>query len=95
MNCIFCGEEIQIKGKVDRQDKCPRCNRDLRCCKQCKFYDLGAYNDCKEVSAERIIEKERTNFCDYFALRGSKVEGGRVNRTKAAKTALEALFKKK
>ncbi len=95
MNCIFCGQKIQMKGKVGRQDTCSRCNRDLRCCKQCKFYDPSAYNDCKEVSAERILEKERANFCDYFLLRGSKVEGGSLNRTKDAKIALEALFKKK
>jgi hypothetical protein len=95
MNCVFCGEEIQIQGVVNRQDTCHHCNRDLRCCKQCKFYDQGAYNECREVSAERIIEKERANFCDYFALRGSKKQGGRVNRARDAKMALEALFKKK
>ena len=97
MNCIFCGEEIQMGGKVEvgRQDTCARCNRDLRCCKQCKFYDPSAYNDCKEVSAERILEKERANFCDFFLLRGSKVAGGSLNRRKEAKMALEALFKKK
>ena len=97
MNCSFCHEVINIKGKVGRQDICPRCHRDLRCCKQCKYYDQSAYNECREVSAERIIDKERANFCDYFVLRGSK--GGKIsaslNRKKEAKQALEDLFKKK
>ena len=95
MNCAFCGEEIKIKGKVGRQDTCPHCHRDLRCCKQCGFYDTSAYNDCREVSAERIIEKERANFCDYFSPKGEKSVVGSYKRTKDAKEALEALFKKK
>ena len=95
MNCAFCGKVINIEKTVGRRDTCPHCNRDLRCCKQCKFYDPNAYNECREVSAERIVDKERANFCDYFLLRGSKESGGSVNRTKNAKKALEALFKKK
>jgi hypothetical protein len=95
MNCAFCGGEIKIKGQVRRRAKCPHCDRDLRCCKQCKSYDPNAYNECREVTAERITDKERSNFCDSFVPRGSKVRGGRSSRTKDAKDALEALFKKK
>jgi len=95
MNCVFCGNVSPIEGKVSRQDTCPHCNRDLRCCKQCKFYDQSAYNECREVSAERILDKERANHCDYFVPRGSKEGGGSFNRTKEAKKALEALFDKK
>ena len=92
MNCAFCGEELTIKGKVGRNDTCSNCGKDLRCCKQCKFYDIHSYNDCREVSAERIVDKERANFCDYFVPRGS-IQGN-VNRAQEAKKALEALFKK-
>ena len=95
MNCVFCREDIKIKGKVGRQDTCPNCKRDLRCCKQCKFYDPNAYNECREVSAERIVDKERANFCDFFVVKGSKKAGGSINRAKDAKMALENLFKKK
>ena len=95
MDCIFCGNDVRIKGKVKRQDTCPHCNRDLRCCKQCNSYDPASYNECKEVSAERILEKERANLCDYFAPRGTAGISGSLNRAKEAKEALEALFKKK
>ena len=94
MNCVFCNKNVKMKGMVSRRDVCPHCGRDLRCCKQCKFYDTSAYNDCREVAAERIIDKERANFCDFFIPRGSNVSGGSQNRTKEAKAALEALFKK-
>ena len=95
MNCAFCGKEVKNKGKVGRRDKCPHCERDLRCCKQCKFYDPNAYNECRQVSAERINDKERANLCDYFLPRGAKGGGGRSGRTRDAMEALEALFKKK
>ena len=94
MECVFCNKDVQIKHKICRQDTCPHCHRDLRCCKQCKFYDPNAYNECREVAAERIVDKERANFCDFFAVRGSKACSGSYNRTKEAKEALEALFKK-
>jgi len=95
MNCIFCEKEVFVKEKVGRRDTCPHCNHDLHCCRQCEFYDLHAYNDCREVSAERIVEKERSNFCDYYLPRGTEnKQKGNLNRSQEAKEALEALFKK-
>ena len=40
----------------------------------CKFYDESAYNSCKENQAERIVEKEKANYCDYYVLLGGKDE---------------------
>jgi len=92
MDCAFCGTAVHIEDKVRRADTCDQCGRDLRCCKQCKFYDPRAYNECREVSAERVVDKERSNFCDYFLFRGSA--GHNVDKKKEAKKALDALFKK-
>ncbi len=95
MNCAFCRGVLEVTGPVDRRDTCPHCKRDLRCCKQCKAYDPNAYNGCREVSAHRIVDKERANLCDHFLIRGSKGQGGKVNKAKEAREALEALFRKK
>ena len=96
MKCCFCSETIPLEQKVSKRDTCPRCDRDLRCCKQCHFFDPGAYNGCREVAAERIVDKGRANFCDFYVPKGEKVgRGGIANRTQEAKAALEALFKKK
>jgi hypothetical protein len=92
MNCAFCGEEISIGKRVMRNDTCSHCGRDVRCCKQCKFYDRNAYNECREVNADRIVDKERANFCDYFLPVGSHRKN--VNSAQEARKALEALFKK-
>ena len=93
MKCAFCHKEIEFEDKVSRCDTCPHCGYDLHCCLQCKFYDPGAYNECKEVMAERVVDKDRSNFCDYFALRGT--EGSQFGRKAMAKQALEDLFQKK
>ena len=92
MNCAFCGNTLIIGKKLMRSDVCPDCSKDLRCCRQCKFYDLHAYNDCKEVMADRVVDKERSNFCEYFSPQGSSL--GKAGREGDAKKALEALFKK-
>jgi hypothetical protein len=34
----------------------------------CTFYDLKVYNECRESNADRIVDKEKANFCDYFNL---------------------------
>lgn len=96
MNCAFCGFRVDLHGKISRKDTCPRCGRDLRCCKQCAHYDPHAYNDCREVSAERIRDKERANFCDFFVPRGTKIKRAkRYGQSRGdAMDALEALFKK-
>ena len=93
ITCAFCNREIEFEGRVSRNDTCPKCGRDLHCCLQCKFYDSGAYNECKEVMAERTVDKERANICEYFILRGSHESGG--DKKGAAKKALEELFRKK
>ena len=42
--------------------------------------------------AERVVDKERSNFCEYFVPRGSSLEI--ASKEQDAKEALEALFKK-
>jgi len=93
MKCVFCKAELKIEGKVGRREVCPNCGRDLHCCLQCKFHDPHAYNECREVSAERVVDKERANFCEYFIIKGDTRDG--VNKVQEAKEALERLFRKK
>ena len=92
MQCAFCGKELKLQDTVSRRDTCPHCGRDIRCCKNCTFYDPNAYNQCREVSADRVVDKERSNFCDYFRPTGAPK--GKGHSARGAKAALEALFKK-
>lgn len=90
--CAFCQKEVEVGDRVGRGEACPSCGRDLHCCYQCHFYDPSAYNECREPQADRVVEKDRANFCDYFQF-NPKI---RVGATKAddLKGKWEKMFKK-
>ena len=71
--CFHCGAEIAVvDNRVGRGDCCESCSYDLHVCLNCSFYDRSSHNECKEPMAERVLDKDHRNFCDYFALgRGS------------------------
>lgn len=70
--CFSCGKELALPaGPVGRRESCTHCGSDVRACRNCAHYDPRAYNECREVQAERVVEKERANFCDYFVLGGA------------------------
>jgi hypothetical protein len=92
-SCFSCKKELDISERPGRRDTCPFCRADLKVCLNCRFYDEGAYNKCREPRAERVVEKDRANFCDYFEFRES--EGGKaISRAEEARRRLEELFKK-
>ncbi len=64
--CVACGNELVLPARVGRRDTCPGCGAELRSCRQCSFYDPSSYNACREPQADRVLDKERANFCDYF-----------------------------
>ncbi len=78
---------------VGRGESCPQCDVDMHCCRNCKFYDPIASNECREPMAERVREKDRSNFCDYFEL-ADKPYDAKPKEIDARKK-LEELFKKK
>ncbi|HOD34664.1 MAG TPA: hypothetical protein PLR20_00255 [Syntrophales bacterium] len=92
--CYRCRKEPGITDRVGRAETCPSCGADLRCCRNCSFYDPGSYNQCREPQAERVVEKERSNFCGYFLFRDfSHDPPGPVVRSDP-RSKLESLFKK-
>ncbi len=91
--CYRCGKEMEISRIVGRRDACPACGADLRCCLNCTFHDDRVYNQCRESQAERVLEKDRSNFCDYFVYRNEDSEQGAGER-RTARDNLASLFKK-
>lgn len=91
--CHKCLKDLEIKTPVGRKDVCPCCGSDLRCCLNCVFHALGTYNECKEPQAERMLEKERSNFCDYFVFCDAASSNQGKNVGDSTKEKLESLFK--
>ena len=94
MTCFHCGAEIEVKERVGFRDSCPKCERDLHVCFNCSFHDPSYNNQCREPQAERVIDKDRFNFCEYFS-QASKVATRNRVPSSDPRVKLEALFKKK
>ena len=92
LHCYSCDSELILIDKVVRQDTCPTCDKDLRCCKNCRFWDPGAHNQCRETISEYVPDREKANFCASFEIRKGKL--GAPEDVNAAKSKLEGLFKK-
>ncbi|MGE3609442.1 MAG: hypothetical protein AB7I27_07630 [Bacteriovoracaceae bacterium] len=94
LQCYKCGNTLNEAYKllVSRSDTCSKCMSDIRCCKNCQFYDPQSYNECRESSADRITDKEKANFCDFFKLGSSFNDAEKQKQEMLAKAA--ALFKK-
>ncbi len=93
--CYRCNAELSIEGPVSRRDACQKCGTSIHACKFCHFYDRTAYNECREPSADRVVDKEKENFCDYFTLRKGSAGAGSAGESvvEVDKKKLDDLFK--
>ncbi len=94
-SCHKCKKTIMYSDTVNIHDTCDNCKEDLHCCKNCKFYSEHEYNNCNETQAERILDKEKSNFCDFF--RPNYLEAASNIKDKSSKEnvykKLDSLFK--
>jgi hypothetical protein len=88
--CHCCGAVIDIE-KISRRDECRACGADLRVCLNCTFYDEGRANQCFEPQAEKIKEKDRSNYCDFFQF---KQECTKTSSRETADKLWKDLFRK-
>jgi len=91
-SCFKCSTLHKLE-RVGFRQECDSCNEDMHVCKNCEFYDESSYNECREPNADRILEKERSNLCEFFSTKspdGKSVEDKKDDLLSAA----EALFKK-
>ena len=89
-NCWHCLRALTALD-YGRGDTCPGCRRDTKVCKNCEFYDPALHNECKETQADRVVDKERSNFCDYFKPKSNTGKSGPTKED--LKKAAEKLFK--
>jgi hypothetical protein len=65
--CTSCG--AVLAPGFDSNGKCPRCNTELHCCKQCVHFDTAARFECTQPIPERIAKKDARNECTFFEFR--------------------------
>ena len=90
--CWNCGLAL---GPHDygREESCPGCRKPTRVCRNCRWFSPGRANDCEEPMAERVMEKERANFCGYFEPTSDVTGKGSDSAEEDLRQAAEDLFK--
>lgn len=90
--CWKCNADLEdLLLPVPRLAKCKSCNADLHVCRMCTFYDTTVSNQCREPIAEKVNDKQRSNFCGYYQpLTGARKSADTGKQT--AQSQLDALF---
>lgn len=93
ITCYACSKELKIEShaRILKNDECDYCYADLHCCRMCEYYSPSSYNECREPSAERIVEKEKANYCDFYVLNGRAVD--KEEEKNNLNAAADSLFK--
>ena len=94
LKCYNCHKNLEISegDRILRHEECSSCQASLHCCRMCVHYDTQSYNECREPLAERIVDKEKANFCSYFKISSNGAEQN--NEKDDLVAAANALFKK-
>lgn len=91
--CYRCGTSLaDLSLPLSRQDECPGCGNYLHVCRMCQHFDPAVTRQCREEGAEEVKEKDRLNFCDWFAASETAFDAQRKAEEDRARQELDALF---
>jgi hypothetical protein len=92
--CFFCGQGVAEGERIYRSSSCAACGKDLKICRNCRFYSAGAHWDCLESIQDPVNDKERANFCEFFQFRETRGPGSSPSAEgkKKARDELRKLF---
>lgn len=94
--CWFCRTKLTYPplAAVPRDAECPSCSRDLHSCKNCRHFDPGVHNQCREPNSEWVTDRERSNFCEFYQLAEEPLGRASTDRSVDARKKLDGLFRK-
>ena len=91
--CYRCGASLAaLTLPISRQDACPDCSVHLHVCRMCVHFDTDVPGQCREDDAEEVFEKEKLNFCEWFAPSENAFDPAHKAEADRAREALDALF---
>ena len=91
--CWHCGQSLKA-ADYQRENRCPACGRATHACRNCRFFAPGRPNECLEPMVERVLEKERANFCELFDPADRPLSTGAGKPEDALRKAAEDLFRR-
>jgi len=67
--CWKCGGTLQdLLLPLARHEECPHCRAQLHVCRMCVFFDKASPQQCRELVADLVSDKQRANFCGYLQI---------------------------
>ena len=88
--CFNCSHEFPHDYRAYRSSICPACGREVKVCKNCRFFTPGAHWDCRETIPEPVKEKDRANFCDFFQFKNKEEENQQPKKAFSNRKSAEA-----
>lgn len=95
--CSACGTTIHTELEdITFGSQCGNCGADLRCCKNCVYFDPSSRFECTEPVKARVSPKDKRNDCEFFELKTTveKAVSSRKSRPDDPRSAFDSLFKK-
>jgi predicted RNA-binding Zn-ribbon protein involved in translation (DUF1610 family) len=91
-HCWHCGAGL-TRLDFGREAHCPNCGKDTHCCRNCRLYAPGRPNECREPQVERVVDKQRANFCEWLEPNPAPPGGAPATDADALRAAAEAIFR--
>ena len=96
IRCSECSASVQFIDQLKITETCRNCQADLHTCRNCKYFDPGAANQCMQPVTKRVDGKNTRNMCELFSpkiLVENAVEEKPESKTNDARKAFDDLFK--
>lgn len=91
--CWRCGAAIRPEQRpIARLEQCISCSADLYVCRLCRHYNPRLSGYCGHEHAEPPRDRERANFCQFFAPRPGAFQPVATDAVAGARAGLDDLF---
>jgi hypothetical protein len=76
--CFNCS--TTLPPDIDFSGRCPKCNAELHCCKQCSHFEPSTRFQCLKPIPVRIPVKDKNNECSLFTPRVTVAREGTTSQ---------------
>lgn len=93
LKCWKCGADLKsVPRPFSRFAECPACKAELHVCRMCRHYDLRYVGECNHDFADKVLVKDKANFCSHFKPSARAFEGAGDPEKEKAQQELQYLF---
>lgn len=93
LRCWKCGADLEsVPRPFSRFAECPECRDELHVCRMCRYYDRRYIGECSHDTADKVLIKDKSNFCGHFRPSPHAFEGAGNPRKEKAQQELQSLF---